>query len=271
MALEKMLAIGESRHHGKINGITAGKIYSWGTYRTYLRCLCRFAKWLREKYGVKYISEGKECSYLYIAFLKEKGKSASTLKTGASAWAKLSGCRSNELRIVPPARCRADFKKSRTFRTYSSRQREFIEFCISTGLRRRELRGLRGNQFIIEDNIYKLIDVKGKGGRIREVWIYPIYQETVRRLCTAVGGERVWSKIPSHVGIHYFRALYANLWYRLIARTVEKIPYKERYYCKKDQKGAAIGGVCCLYRSYLDTHESMYLHTIIGDQTTLWL
>ena len=51
------------------------------------------------------------------------------------------------------------------------------------------------------------------------------------------GTEKVWKKIPSNADIHSYRADYATRIYLKYARTIEEIPRRERYVCRRDKKG----------------------------------
>lgn len=42
------LAIGESRHRAKANGTASDKIFSWGTYQTYVKHSCYFVDYCKK-------------------------------------------------------------------------------------------------------------------------------------------------------------------------------------------------------------------------------
>jgi hypothetical protein len=53
IALDDKLAIGQSKHLDKLKGgITKDKIYSWETYRSYMRHCNYFTKYCKITYGV---------------------------------------------------------------------------------------------------------------------------------------------------------------------------------------------------------------------------
>jgi len=90
--LKQKLCIGEQKHFAKQRGIAAYGIYSWGTYKTYLAKSCAFAKWARENYGCRTLTEARGYVDVYIKHHIDQGYSPYTQKTIASALAKLYGC-----------------------------------------------------------------------------------------------------------------------------------------------------------------------------------
>ena len=45
--LDSMLAIGQSKYLAKLNGTYRQFIFSWDTYRSYLKHCCYFVKWVK--------------------------------------------------------------------------------------------------------------------------------------------------------------------------------------------------------------------------------
>lgn len=88
-----------------------------------------------------------------------------------------------------------------------------------------------------EDGQYWLNNVKGKGGKIRNVPVLPDYQNVVVEYCRKAGDRLVWPHVHSSADIHSYRADYAAAWYKQLARPVEELSRSERYDCKKDYAG----------------------------------
>jgi Site-specific recombinase XerD len=237
--LQEKLKIGSSRHADKALGITHDHIYSWKTYNTYRENACNFAEWARTKHGCKTLDEAREYAGDYIKGLADGGYAAPTQKVAAAALAKLYGCPSREFGVKTKEAHRKDITRSRG-KTKSDRHfseennKELIDFCRATGLRRSELEQLRSEQLRYDDKtgLYSL-EVKGKGGRVR---ISPILsQEAVERIKGADG--LVWPRVHAGADVHSFRADYVATLYKSHARQREDIPPKERYCCKGDMAG----------------------------------
>jgi len=192
--------------------------------------------------------------------------------------AKLYGCSTKDF-IPTQDRRRVDITRSRLGKANEgfseSNNREFVEFCRATGLRRSEVKHLRPENLRYDESTgrYGLVDVKGKGGRLRGCPIIQpaklvvgngfvsngiIYSETindeavnsengavekdivklvVERMLNTPNGQLVWDKVPSRADIHSYRADYCKTIYNLHARPVDEIPRNERYYCRGDRKG----------------------------------
>ena len=70
----------------------------------------------------------------------------------------------------------------------------------------------------------------------------PEYRELVEecfRNAVKAGKDKVFEKqdIKVRMPVHRYRALYAQSLYGCICRPIDKIPRKERYYCRKDKAG----------------------------------
>ena len=68
-ALKAVFTPGVSRHTGKADGTAGDHIYSIGTMRTYLSSNIRFARWVRETYGERFL--GKVTPEMVNAFVKD--------------------------------------------------------------------------------------------------------------------------------------------------------------------------------------------------------
>jgi len=166
------------------------------------------------------------------------GLSPYTQKLDAAALAKMYGCSSQDF-IKTETRRRAAIVRSRGEKIRDKhfsekRNQEFVDFCRATGLRRAEMKSLRGDQLVYdEDTKSYFLDVVGKGGRRR---LAPILSnEAVQRVKGADG--LVWDKIPNGADIHAYRADYCISVYNKHARPLDSIPKKNRYCCRSDLKG----------------------------------
>lgn len=237
LALDAKLAIGQSKHADKIYGTTSDKIYSWDTYRSYLKHDIYFAKWAKVTHDCKTLEDARQYANEWLKTRSEL--SPYTQKLEASALAKLYGCSTREFEQTKErirsgiTRSRGEKVRDKDFSEFKNR--EFIDFCKSTGLRRKEITYLKGSQLIDRDGKY-YIGVRGKGGRYREILIIGNVKEVVDRMKNA-GYGRAWDKIPSHADIHGYRADYATAIYKAHERHRDQIPSHDKYYCRGDLKG----------------------------------
>ena len=168
--------------------------------------------------------------------------------------------------FTPPKRNRQDIKRSRGDRVRDqhfskTNNDELIKFCRGTGLRRKELKELRGKDLISKEQIaaelaelrkipeeqqapsvtkrlemlqdaqmfaegYFIHVRNGKGGRER---LSPIIgknaEQIIERIADTPAEEKVWQHIHNCADIHGYRAEYATAIYKAHARAIEDIPY----------------------------------------------
>jgi len=234
---------GESRHLAKRDGTASDGIYSRSTYENYLAKACRFVKWTKMEFGVRTLEQAHVHVDAYLKHHIEQGYSPYTQKAIASALAKLYGCSTRDF-IPTQVRHRANITRSRKDENGKSkakfcevRNREFVDFCRATGLRRNSLSQLRPENlgYSRATGRYMIVDLKGKGGRPIEAPI--LCDRAVERIKNTPEGQFVWNKIPSRADIHSYRADYCKNIYEIHARPIADIPKGERYYCRGDLKG----------------------------------
>ena len=236
-ALDDKLKIGYSKHQDKKLGIINDYIYSWSTYKAYLKHCCYFVKWCKLNHKCKTLDD---CKPYINEYLKTRFHlSPYTIKLEACAIAKLYGCSSYDF-IPTPKRHRANITRSRGFakrdKIFSEeKNKELVTFCRSTGLRRREVTHIRGNQLIFKDGNYYL-GVKGKGGRYRESLIIGDVNLVVNMMKSA-GDNKVFKSVSTNADIHSYRADYCNSLYNMFARDVKTLPKSEVYCCRNDLAG----------------------------------
>lgn len=253
-ALRARLAIGQSKHADKAAGVASQRVYSWETFRDYLRHGCYFVKYCRDIYGCKTLADCRSHAAEWIDVQAARGLSPYTLKLEAAALGKIYGVSSADLGIVTPTRSRAAITRSRgkaaRDRHFSeARHANLVEFCRCTGLRRGELQALRGPVSLSKNEAgdWSMNVTAGtKGGRPRSVPIVgtpEAVEAVIRRLQATPEGERVWPKLPNGADIHAYRADYATRVYNKHARplAVCKASRWGRgsavYWCRGDRKG----------------------------------
>ncbi len=270
-ALVAKLKAGESKHTDKGNGDSKNHIYSFKTLRTYLDQCVRFTKYCKETHGCRTLEEGRQYADEYLQKLLDEGKSPYTLKTIRSALAKLYGEPGKNFTVDIPKRRRKDIKRSRgpvamDAHFNPEKHQALITFCKATGLRRMEVSALRGTDFIVHEGYLYVIVRRGKGGKKRLVPVLPEYTKQVHEMMVRAGEGKVFKVIPAAMDVHSYRAGYTDALYRLLARPIEEIPKKERYYCRCDRKGVILDRTAMLLVSRALGHNRIgvmaahYLH-----------
>lgn len=239
--LQSKLALGQSKHIDKALGLTSDKIYSVSTMRTYMKHCNYFTKYCKENYHCKTLNQCRKYVDEFIQLRIDEGKSPYTQKLEASALAKLYGCHTTDF-VQTEVRHRANIIRSRgkakRDKHFSEANHiELVDFCKSTGLRRRELTQLTGEALYKMDGKYYLHVTKGtKGGKERTTLVIGNIENVVN-LMTKAGKEKVFKNIPNGANIHGYRSNYANSLYKQIARPRRKIPREDKYICRNDLKG----------------------------------
>ena len=223
--LDAKLAIGKSKYLAKLNGTYMNYIFSWDTYRSYLKHACYFVKWCKQQevdpvlgHKPRTLEECRTFAEKWIQYNIDRDLSAYTVKLQLSSLAKLYGCKTTDFNIETPSRIRDNITRSRGKAVrdihFSVEENKYlITFCKCTGLRRSELSQIRGIDLIIHEG--KLcLDVKRntKGGRLR---ISPVVGndeelKTVKRLCVEAGNNKIFPKPNTNADIHSYRAIYAT-------------------------------------------------------------
>lgn len=239
--LEKKLVIGESKFSDKKTGETKEKIYSWSTFKTYLKHGTYFLNWTKERHGVKTLEEAKPFVNEWLKSREADGMSAYTMKLEASAMAKIYNLDTAEL-FKGQNRARAGITRSRGQKIRDKhfsdeKHSELIRFCRATGLRRAELAQIKGSDLLIKGNqAFLQVTRNTKGGRPRLV---PLVLDTdfVQQLLFSAGENKVFPAVPNGADIHGYRADFATTLYKKLARDIKDIPKEDRYICRKDLKG----------------------------------
>lgn len=245
--LDSKLAIGQSKYAAKLDGTYTQYIYSWDTYRSYLKHCCYFVKWCKEQpvdptlgHKPRTLAECRVFVERWIKYGIDRDLSSYTLKLQVSALAKLYGCTSKDFAVVTPARKRDNITRSRgnvkMDKHFSlSVNKDLITFCRCTGLRRAELAQIRGTDLIAQDGQYYLNIKRGtKGGRPR---VSPIVGnndeiETVKNLCIQAGNDKIFPNPSKNADIHSYRAAYAQRIYDSYKREYKDFKMERLIICK---------------------------------------
>lgn len=257
-SLKSRLAIGRSKRPDKVDGSYRKYIYSWQTYKSYMKQLSLFARWCKAQHNARYL---KECRQYVAEYLQtRKNLSVWTQKLDLAALQKLyqeyppeDGQKTFGVTLQP--RKRENIRRSRQnvvrdadFSTTNNA--DLITFCRCTGLRRSELQELKGSD-ITADGLQLHVTRNTKGGRWRMAPITGTAEEIamVQRMCKAAGDSRVWPHVSVSSDIHSYRADYCQRVYEAAARPVDQIHADERYYCRGDRKGMILDRAAMLVAS----------------------
>lgn len=288
--LNSKLTIGESKHFDKIFNdadfnYTSENIYSWSTYKNYMKHCNYFAQYCKENHRCKTLEDCKQ----YIGeWLKTRDNlSPYTIKLEVAALCKLYGMTTKDIKeqygYESPKRQRMNIKRSRGDAVRDKHFSElknidFVTFCRCTGLRRNEIKSLKVGKLQKVDGVFQIVVNEGtKGGRPRTI---PIMAQTPEelRICLkcffrddiglvdtylsnapemplksileGVGVElHVFDKIPTNADIHSYRAEYAQRCYDSKARPIEQLKGKQLYCMRCDKKGTHLDREAMLFAS----------------------
>lgn len=238
--LNSKLRIGESKYEAKINNTAHEGIYSWSTYNSYLRHSEAFLQYAKDNHGVGTIEEARMYVDEYLQSRIDAGLSSYTIKLDAAALAKVYDCSSTDF-IETPKRIRSDIKRSRDISNIEFSEKnnqDLVDFAKATGLRKAEIKALRGNDLITLPNGQIAIKVHrgAKGGRQR---VAPVIKDhaLVSKLMSEAKDGLVFTNVPNRTPIHYYRSMYATEYYDSIARDLSNLDTKDMYICRCDLAG----------------------------------
>ena len=227
-----MLAIGQSKKADKAAGATLHKIYSWETYKSYIKHARYFADYVKSLgCDIRMLDDARAYVEAFLQNGIDRGLSSYSLHLQAAALAKLYGCRSTDFDIKLPLRARAKLTRSRGEKVRDkdfneNLHKDLVTFCRCTGLRRAELEQIRGDDLRMIDGKYYLEVTRGtKGGRHRTsplIGTEDEIRDVVAQL-RAAGKRKVYPHPSEHADIHSYRADYAKRIYDAHARDLRTI------------------------------------------------
>lgn len=236
-ALNKQARFGQSKHAAKAqerercardgdrwNPSRAPGIYSVKTMESYKKEAVRFTEWAKVNHGCRYLEETKAHVSQYLKEGIDRGLSPWTLQLQRAALRK--GLEDNRLGadVKMPIRHREDVIRSRgdkaMDREFSeARNKDMVDFCRASGLRRHELAELKvGDVRKGEDGKWYVHVEQGKGGRPREA---PVLDRLSLRVEEITQGKDpdalLFERVPVRADVHGYRREYAAERYQELA------------------------------------------------------
>ena len=233
--LKSMACYGKSKYEAKAEKFAQAKasgvkgwqpiiidgIYSYETMRGYTKECVSFANWVKKNFAVKDIEVAKTHVDSYLKHRMSNNDSAWTLKLVRSALRKVYNDPNLASNVNLPDRKKEQITRSRgqkaMDRKFSvERNRDLIDFCRATGLRRHELKVLKIKDIYRDEEGKLRVEVnQGKGGRPRCV---PVIESLESRVLEIISGKDLDSKvidnIPVRADIHGYRRDYAANYYK---------------------------------------------------------
>ncbi|HJT55257.1 MAG TPA: site-specific integrase [Ktedonobacteraceae bacterium] len=261
----------EARQRGEsLFAFTDQRVHAFETRTNYQKSVMRFLEWCRQEHNVRdpaQIDErADELSSLYLSERVESGYSAWTLQTERSALRMFFQKRDLAQEVELPQRRRENITRSRYPAVRDSHfqpehWQQVIDFCLACGLRREELRDLRVRDVYrrADDGHLMVRVVRGKGGRRRDVPVFPGREQAV---LSAVEGRdpdaHVFDRLPSSLDIHSYRRRFAQeLYEHLSGRPLP--PSQGRLHPADLDKEAALYVSRCLGHQRLDIISAHYV------------
>lgn len=240
-----MTAFGDSKYADKLSDNIQDKIYSYKTYEVYQNNTQRILKQIQKKHPeINTLEQARPYVKSYLQGLEAEGKSPWTINTYLASFNKLYQCKTKDWEMEAPTRKSENIKNNRNdgtkrVRFSEEKNKDLVDFCRASGLRRREVLAMKGNSMQKIDDKYYIDVLNGKGGRERRVLMIgdPTTLERLYNRFKASDGF-VFARISSHAPIHKYRAEYARNIYEQNARNLEEISSKEKYYARGARKGS---------------------------------
>lgn len=209
------------------------------TVHSYKASINRFCSWAKENGLTKeqVLANPKEHLQAYTDHLIEKGLSKSTIHTYIAA-----PCKALHIpmqHISKPQRSIDDITRSRGNRNpqgqreaLNSRFERLVQFQEVVGLRRAELKALRGEDLRVKDGKMYIIVKQGKGGKEQWQRILPKDTEIVQRTFNGIKKEEcVFSpeEMNNKIDLHGMRAEHARECYDYYSARIKEDPaYREQ-------------------------------------------
>ena len=260
--LLKMCKISESKRKSKSanrkdpevrNGkksLFQGEIFSFRTYRKYRDICSTFLKWCIEKDpNIKHYSLCRRYVGPFLRDCRNRGLSIKTTSNYRVALVKLYSFTPEDFNIKKLYGRTVNVDEFRKYRYFSEdnkywfKYKKLTTFLTCTGLRKNEIRNLKGNMLVFKGGDYYIhVTVGSKGGRERFARIIGTKEEKekVIKMMKDACEQKVFKAIPDKYSYHILRSIYACRFIDLVAANTENILEKYKYHFKGEAKGYCV-------------------------------
>jgi len=235
-ALKAQTRFGQSKHAVKKEARELGiretpGIYSISTMKTYRYHSIHFVRWVQIEYPlVRLLTDAKQHVVEYL-ILNSIRYAASTIKGQASALRKLfkdhtiaRDIEFNQRLIDDFLRSRRDTVSDKHFST--DKNKDLIDFCTGTGLRREGTTKSLGEDFVVDVNGITWVHTIEKGNRERWAPVLKRLNDRVWEIVTRNDPkELIFKNVHKTADIHSFRADYAKELYAQGNNGLEYVRY----------------------------------------------
>lgn len=231
-------AFGESRHQAKASNSAFNKIFSYQTYHTYMKACNRFANYCKTNFNCKTLAE---CEKHINSFIQSRRNlSPYTQKMELCAIGKLYG-KSYFDSVETSPRSLDTITRSRYDSTSSllniDSQHPAKLIALETGMRKHEIRNLKGQSIRVIDGKSYVVIENGKGGLSRMSVLATQSQQIIDLIQNTPADKYVIDKMP-RLPWHSFRRAYAQKVYEMMKeKDFSKLEKKDLYYCRGSHRG----------------------------------
>ncbi len=260
--LLKMCRISKSKKEAKqINSkdpdVKSGKksllhdeIFSFRTFRKYRDICCTFLRWCNQQEPeIGHYSLFRNYVGPYLKDCRNRGLSIKTTSNYRAALVKLYGFSPDDFNIKKLYGRAVNVDEFYKYRYFSENNKNWFKyeqlttFLTCTGLRKNEIRNLRGTMSVLKNGEHCIhVCIGSKGGRERFAKIIGTdkEKESIVRMMKQAGEERVFEKIPDCFSYHILRSIYACRYIDMVASDTESIPEKLKYRFKGEARGYCV-------------------------------
>ena len=203
------------------------------TRKTYTRQVKKYIKFCREHYNSKTFADCETHIQAYSDFLQEENYSASTIHTYLASVCAVFDIKLSA--IQKPTRYVSEYKKGRNHIALDSKNdlnnlkwSYIVEFQQKVGIRRNELRRLRGSDFVYDESNHPCVRVrKGKGGKIQYQRILEKDIESIKSYFQNISpDERIFDEkyFENDLNFHKLRAESAKEYYHEQLKRIQENP-----------------------------------------------
>lgn len=226
------------------------EIFSFRTYRKYRDICITFLRWCHDlEPELRHYSLCRKYVGPFLKDCRNRGLSIKTTSNYRVALVKLYGFSPKDFNMKKLYGRAVNVDEFRKYRFFSEENKNWFKysklttFLTCTGLRKNEIRNLRGCMLVYKGGDYYIhVTVGSKGGRERFARIIGTKEEKekVIKMMRDAGEQKVFEAIPERYSYHILRSIYACRFIDLVAANTENIREKDKYHFKGEAKGYCV-------------------------------